>query len=428
MKTLYIIAGLLLLCLACKEIEDATPMERNTFARFYEGSTSREGVFAQAVDGGYIILGNTTTSTDTTGLIIRTDTKGNIVWNTSLSGIIIRAMAEGPNGYYILGDSIKINPESEQLADLIIHSTLLYSVNTSGSVTNKLTITDTDTINHFDFKANALTFNNQNNLLVLGTLVAPTSLATERPFLAAFNPQNFDTLWAKTYDIIDRDYVNSKSVHATADGHVIWASAILKEQQSFSRSYLSIPYIKEESVFENSDVFGATTDQKLLAADIQPSGISGLGYGVAGTYASPNGEGSNVFFARVNPDGNFINGSERFFDGQLSIGNQSVSQGESLSEDTGNSLCSTSDGSFVLAATMVTTPERGNGGKDILLIKVDAQGNMIWNKLMGGSGDEVVSSIRETSDGGLLLCGSKDAAGLPAIFLIKTDSEGNIED
>jgi hypothetical protein len=77
---------------------------------------------------------------------------------------------------------------------------------------------------------------------------------------------------------------------------------------------------------------------------------------------------------------------------------------------------------------MTTTPLRGNGGKDIFLVKVDAMGNIQWNRVMGGTGDETISGIRETEDGGLLLCGSKDASGLPAIFLIKTNPYGVIED
>ena len=75
---------------------------------------------------------------------------------------------------------------------------------------------------------------------------------------------------------------------------------------------------------------------------------------------------------------------------------------------------------------MLTTPERGNGGSDIFLIKVDAFGNPQWNRLFGGSGDESISSIAETPDGGLLISGTKDVSGLPAMFLLKTDPQGQI--
>jgi hypothetical protein len=85
----------------------------------------------------------------------------------------------------------------------------------------------------------------------------------------------------------------------------------------------------------------------------------------------------------------------------------------------------TKDG-YVLACTMESTPTVGNGGKDILLIKLDAFGNLQWKKLIGGAGDETVTSIRETPDGGFLLCGTNTINGLSTIMLVKTDSKGDL--
>jgi hypothetical protein len=134
-----------------------------------------------------------------------------------------------------------------------------------------------------------------------------------------------------------------------------------------------------------------------------------------------------MFFARVNQNGNIDESSIRYFDGQMTLLNNVGGADESESEDTGNALISTSDGGFVLAGSMVTTPTRGKGGKDIFLVKVDSQGNMQWNKVIGGIGDETVSSIRETDDGGLLICGSNNASGLSSIFIMKTDLNGDLK-
>lgn len=426
MRFLYVIL-LMLSLVACRETEDAKPMARSTFAKFYESAVSQRGVAARPYDDGYIVLGSRLTSNDTTGLLIRTDMRGEVLWTSELYGIIPKSLQIGQDGFFILGDSIHVNPESEDLDDLIVHSALLYRVGFSGAPEGKLVIADHAAVNKIDYKANAIAINDQNEIIALGTFREPGLNKTERPFVAALNP-GFDTLWHKAYNIIDRDYVNARSVHYASGGYVVWASAILKEQQTFERTYLTIPLVKETSVFENSDVFGATTDQRLLAGDIQPAATPEFGYGVVGTNASPGGDNSNLFFGRVTTEGNFIAGSERYFDGQLSAGNTSVTAAASASEDTGEVLCATRDGGYVLAGTMVTTPVRGNGGRDIFLIKVDAMGNMLWNRVIGGSGDEAVSSIIETDDGGLLLCGSKDASGLPAIFIIKTNPQGIIED
>ena len=424
----YIIAGCVLFGLACQDIENADPMERNTFARFYESVQSREGVVAEPLEDGFIMLANSINTADTTGLIIRTDSRGRILWQTPLPGAILRSLAIANDGYFVLSDSIKVNPNSDQVADLIIYSVILYKIDLNGNPVDKYTITDTEnTENRVDFKSSAMTMNSQNQGIMLGTFLTPNPGAVERPFVFAFDLQTLDTLWTKSYDAIDRDYINAKSIYATDDGHIVWATAILKEQQNFTRSYLAVPYIKEESVFENNDVYGATTDQSLLAGDICPSRTSGFGYGVVGTFASSTGENGNMFFARVAENGDILDASIRFFDGEASEANTPVTLGSSNSQDTGDAICSTADGGFALAGTMVTTPGRGHGGKDLFLVKVNATGDIKWNVVFGGTGDEVVNSIRETEDGGLLLCGSKDAAGLPALFLLKTDENGKLE-
>ena len=102
-------------------------------------------------------------------------------------------------------------------------------------------------------------------------------------------------------------------------------------------------------------------------------------------------------------------------------------QTNSISQDEGLALTATSDG-FVLAGALTSTPTVGNGGKDILLVKLDAMGNLLWKRTMGGTGDETITSIRETSDKGLLMFGTNTINGLSSMMLIKTDENGEIKD
>jgi len=65
-------------------------------------------------------------------------------------------------------------------------------------------------------------------------------------------------------------------------------------------------------------------------------------------------------------------------------------------------------------------------GKDILLIKLDPFGNFKWNKFVGGSGDEEVSSIVKPRIMACWFAGTNTINGLSTIFIMKTDKDGTL--
>jgi hypothetical protein len=431
MKILYFLIFFLMLS-ACTNLDDAGMEERNTFMHFYEGANSYTAAAAEITSDGYIIVGTVLlvdgTTTDSKIVVIRTDPYGQRIGDEILiSGGTASGVKVSSNGYIVIGDSIQYNLNSEQIPELVNNWSRLIQMDNNGTITSdnsyarKITLPGDTT--HVDFHGDAVTFDDQGNIVTLGTFKAPGS--HEFAYVAALNPTTLDTLWRKGYDYIDRDYTNAKSVFYNNAGNVVWGTSVQNEVSSFSRSYLSIPVIKDSSVFVNSDYYGENTDQSFLIEDMQPSP---LGYGVIGTYSQADGTKGNLFFIRVDNSGNFRTGTARYFDGIESQNNEPLADSTvSNSEDTGNAITATRDGGYVLAGTITTTPQRGNGGKDIWLIKIDGFGNPIWNKLIGSSTDETVSSIRETADGGLLICGTKTLGALSSIFLIKTDSNGELK-
>lgn len=72
---------------------------------------------------------------------------------------------------------------------------------------------------------------------------------------------------------------------------------------------------------------------------------------------------------------------------------------------------------------------------DYLITKIDAQGNELWNKNFGGYGEENLKSLIPTDDGGLLLGGwsgsgksedkSEDRKGVIDYWVVKIDDQGN---
>jgi hypothetical protein len=429
MRIFYLFAFFLFIAAACTNLGDAKLEERNTFMHFYEGGNSLVAAGAAQTADGFVIAGTIAITGEAPGskiIVIKTDVYGQKVWQKVIEGGSATSLRVTENGYIIIGDSIQYNPTSENIPELVNNWSRLITMDIQGNITADRSFavklkTASDT-SHVDFHGDAVTFDNTGNLITLGSRKVPGGF--EFSYVAKLTPA-LDTLWYKNFNYINRDYVNANAVHYNRAGNVLWASSILADVTAFSRAYLSIPVIKENGSFVNSDFYGETSELSYSIRDIQPSP---LGYSVIGTFSQPDGKAANVFFIQADHEGNFNPQTARYMDGLESQDNVSLSSSTSSStEDTGDALTYTRDGGYILAGSITTTPQIGSGGKDIWLIKLDGAGNMLWNKLIGASTDETVSSIHETSDGGLLICGTKTLGGLSSIFLIKTDSQGELK-
>jgi hypothetical protein len=91
----------------------------------------------------------------------------------------------------------------------------------------------------------------------------------------------------------------------------------------------------------------------------------------------------------------------------------------------GSCVGQTSDGGFIVAGTTTSNIPRdtSNGA---YLVKTDSQGNLEWQRILGGFG---ALSVQQTADGGYVMAGEgKLVPSLPSgACLVKTDGQGNIE-
>jgi len=88
------------------------------------------------------------------------------------------------------------------------------------------------------------------------------------------------------------------------------------------------------------------------------------------------------------------------------------------------SACPTQD-NFLLAG-LAKAPDSENS--DVWLIKISAQGNLIWNKTFGGATDDAGRAVTPTQDSGCIIAGYTDSTGNGNydFLTIKTDTSGNL--
>ncbi|MDB4090929.1 hypothetical protein N9528_01225 [Crocinitomicaceae bacterium] len=102
-----------------------------------------------------------------------------------------------------------------------------------------------------------------------------------------------------------------------------------------------------------------------------------------------------------------------------------------------NSACELSSGGYLILGNSKSNDidvSNNYGGDDYWLIKIDAVGNIIWEKNFGGSLDDIGRKVIETSDNNIMIIGYSKSSdmdipgnmGLEDCAILKLNSSGNI--
>ena len=89
----------------------------------------------------------------------------------------------------------------------------------------------------------------------------------------------------------------------------------------------------------------------------------------------------------------------------------------------GRAIAGTDDGGAIVVGE---TESFGNGYKDIFIVKINKNGNMVSEAKMGGEKEELVRGLTRTLDGSLVMVGSReiDRVGDSDFFVLKMDQNG----
>ncbi|MCL6560416.1 MAG: hypothetical protein K6U74_16805 [Firmicutes bacterium] len=156
-------------------------------------------------------------------------------------------------------------------------------------------------------------------------------------------------------------------------------------------------------------MFGHARQDRALGA----AGDGEDGFVIVGETQSCYGHGaggSDVLFARVNEKGSLM--WQKRYGG--------------TGDDRGYAVAPAVEGGYLLAGA--TRSFNDFQDENAYLLRVDREGLLQWQKVLGGPGEEVLYDARQTSDGGWIAVGETGSfsGGRTSVYLVRLDSGGRV--
>jgi uncharacterized delta-60 repeat protein len=343
----------------------------------------------ETIDGGYIVAGYTWSSSEREDVyILKLDANGNKLWEKTFGGSdndgawSIQQTNDG--GYVVAGYTSSFGAGSYDVYVLKLDATgtKVWEKTFGGS---------------YDDRAYCIQQTSDGGYIVAG--YTWSSSEWEDVYILKLDA-NGNKLWEKTFGGSDND--GAWFIQQTIDGGYIVAGYTKSYGSGWYNAYLLKLDGAGNKVWEK--VFGGSSWDE--ARSIQQTNDGG--YVVAG-YTSSFGAGSyDVYVLKLDTSGKEV--WSKTFGGS--------------SDDLAWSIQQTNDGGYIVAGY---TKSFGAGSEDVYILKLDANGNKLWEKTFGGSYDERAYCIQQTSDGGYIVAGYTSSFGVGNydVYIIKMDANGN---
>jgi len=168
---------------------------------------------------------------------------------------------------------------------------------------------------------------------------------------------------------------------------------------------------------------GTNNDRAHAVVQADDGGFVMSGFSESDDFDISNSKGSYDFWVlKIDSKGTLL--WERSFGGS----------GIEISQD----IAKTNDSGYVVTGNTFSDDidiSKNNGESDIWLIKIDDNGDLLWEKTFGGSSFDAAQSVKNSSDGGFIVTGNSKSSdtdllenlGENDFWLIKTDAKGNME-
>ena len=167
---------------------------------------------------------------------------------------------------------------------------------------------------------------------------------------------------------------------------------------------------------------GTNNDRAHAVVRAEDGGYVMAGFTESDDFDINNSRGSYDFWVvKIDDTGNLV--------WQESFGGTGIERAQDIAK--------TNDGGYVITGSTFSNDvdvSKNHGESDIWLIKIDGDGNLVWDKSFGGLQFDAAESVIISKDGGYIVVGNSKSssmdvnanAGENDIWLLKTDANGNV--
>lgn len=346
----------------------------------------------QTNDGGYIAAGysNSFGSGGNDYWLTKLSNTGNLTWqksfSTTQSDIAYSIFQTIDGGYLIAGESAIISAPNNDI--------LLIKTDSSGNSVWQRLYSSGYPANFGNIQQTI-----DNGYILVGSTLSNGSVYSDVWVIKLNSIGNVD--WQNVYDNSDNEY--GRAIQQTSDGgYIIAANAFYNISE-----YSNIWVIKLNSAGSISwqRLYGGAYGEYSYAIEQTTDG----GYIVGGTTISFGAGNKDIWLLKL--DNNGYSTWQKTYGG--------------IMDDVIYSIEQTSDNGYILSGY---TDSAEPNNRDAIVIKLDNNGNIIWQKRYGGAYQDEATFIQQTSDGGFIigLYTYSYGSGFSDFLIIKTDSNGNI--
>ncbi len=245
---------------------------------------------------------------------------------------------------------------------------------------------------------------------------------------------NGNILWEKSFGFSGHDH--SYDVTQTSDGGLFFAGFLDVTSSGGEGNTGKGSYLMRHGVGEfwgtKLDIdgnlvwrryFGGTNnDRSFGVLEANDGGLLMAGASESNDFDVSNSKGSYDFWVvKVSSTGTLL--------WESSFGGTGI--------DKSYDIVKTNDNAYVITGNTFSTDtdiSRNNGESDVWLIKIDDNGNLVWEKTFGGTAFDAARGLSTTADGGFVIAGNSKSVdgdlqenkGENDLWIIKTDSAGNL--